>query len=64
MSPRPEGERYHTQGTKGTIRKFFHRFCRDHKLPKQLLEDVATIAVKGVHQILTNHLYPQPQFKR
>jgi hypothetical protein len=46
-------------GAKGTISKFFQRLCKDHKLPKQLLEDVAIIAVKGSHQILTNHLSPQ-----
>jgi hypothetical protein len=46
-------------GAKGTISKFFQRFCKDHKLPKQLLEDVAIIAVKGSHLILTNYLYPQ-----
>jgi hypothetical protein len=33
-------------GARGTIRKFFQKFCKDHKLPKQLLEDVAIIAVK------------------
>jgi hypothetical protein len=46
-------------GARGTITKFFQAFCKEHKLPKQLLEDVAIIAVKGSHQILTNHLYPQ-----
>jgi hypothetical protein len=46
-------------GAKGTISKFFQRFCKDHKLPKQLLEDVAIIAVMGSHQILTSHLYSQ-----
>jgi hypothetical protein len=47
-------------GAKGTISKSFQRFCKDHKLPKQLLEDVAIIiAVKGSPQILTSHLYPQ-----
>ncbi len=45
-------------GARGTISKFFQSFCKDHKLPRQLLEDVAIIAVKGSHQILTNHLYP------
>jgi hypothetical protein len=46
-------------GARGTISSFFHNFCKDQKLPMQLLEDVATIAVKGSHQILTNHLYPK-----
>jgi hypothetical protein len=31
------------------------QFCKDHKPPTQLLEDVTMIAVKGSHQIMTNH---------
>jgi hypothetical protein len=49
MSPRPEGE-YNLKSlevtgifaeAKGTISKFLQRFCKDHKLPKQLLEDAS-----------------------
>ncbi len=46
-------------GARETISSFFQSLCKDQKLPLQMLEDVATIAVMGSHQILTNHLYPK-----
>jgi hypothetical protein len=46
-------------GAQGTISKLFQRLCKDHKLPEQLLENVAFIAVKGSNQILTKDMYPQ-----
>jgi hypothetical protein len=60
ISPRPDlREKYSLTslevtglsfGAKGTITKSsFSRFWKDHKLLKQLLEDVATIAVKRSH---------------